>query len=142
MQVSKEFLMEAVGLALLVALILISMQIFQRAVKITSLLEEGQEQKISELEEYEIVQYDGLQIDGMTAISYIKKMVGTYQMPVQVCNEKGNFMISDRSGYEKLRNVNSENYINPLAKYRCTVVRDENEVITEVIVKIETGGIY
>lgn len=138
MHISKEFLIEAVGMSLLVALILISMQMFQRAVKITSLLEEGQEQQITELEEYEIVKYDGLLIDGMTAISYIKRMVSVYGLKVSVVSLNGEFSITMRSECEDLRNINSEKYINPMLKYRCKVIRDENEVITEL--KIEKEG--
>lgn len=138
MHISKEFLIEAVGMSLLVALILISMQMFQRAVKITSLLEEGQEQQITELEEYEIVKYDGLLIDGMTAISYIKRMVSVYGLKVSVVSLNGEFSITMRSECEDLRNINSEKYINPMLKYRCKVIRDENEVITEL--RIEKEG--
>ena len=137
MHISKEFLLEAVGLSLVVALILISMQIFQRAVKVTSLLEEGQEQQLSELEEYEIVKYDGLLMDGMTVISYIKRMIGTFQLPVRVVTKEREFVVSGREEYTELRDIESEKYINPLAKYRCRVVRDENEVVTELEVKIE-----
>ena len=140
MHISKEFLMEAVGLALLVALILIGMQLFRRTVKITSLLELEQEQKISELEEYEVVQFDGLQMDGMTVISYIKKMVGTYSLPVRVNTGQGDFEVTDRSQYNRLREPRDEMYINPLALYRCTVMRDANEVITEIKLTIQEGG--
>ena len=137
MHISKEFLLEAVGLSLVVALILISMQIFQRAVKVTTLLEQNQEQQLRKLEEYEIVKYDGLQIDGMTAISYIKKMTGTYGIPVQVATEKGIFKVREQSQYSSLRDIDSEQYINPLMKYRCEVVRDENEVISEIKLEME-----
>lgn len=140
MHISKEFLLEAVGLSLVVALILISMQIFQRAVKITSLLERGQEKQIAQLEEYEIVKYDGLQMDGMTVISYIKKMTGTYELPVQVVTINGKFTVSEPSQYMSLRDSDSEQYINPFAKYRCEVIRNENAVITEIKIEIEKGG--
>lgn len=137
MHVSKEFLMEAVELSLMVALILISMQLFQRAVKITDLLEANQERKITELEEYEIVKYDGLRIDGMTAIGYIKRMTGTYELPVKVVTEKGEFVITDQSEYAELRNIASAKYISPLTKYRCEIIRDENEAISEIIIRVE-----
>jgi len=137
MHISKEFLLEAVGLSMVVALILISMQIFQRAVKITTLLELDQEQQIVMLEEYEIVKYDGLQMDGMTVISYIKKMTGTYGLPVHVVTTKGEFTVSEKSQYADIRNIDSELYINPLAKYRCEVMRNENEVITEIRIQVE-----
>lgn len=140
MHVSKEFLMEAVGLSLLVVLILISMQMFQKATKITSLLAEGQDKQIMELEEYEIVKYDGLLIDGMTAISYIKKMIGTYELPVNVTTVQKEFVVEEKADYESLRDITSEKYINPLAKYHCEVARDENGVITEIRIFIETKG--
>lgn len=132
--------MEAVGLSLLVALILISMQMYQRAAKITTLLENGQEQQIAELEEYEIVKYDGILIDGMTAVSYIKRMTGTYELPVYITNLTGEYVISDYTECTDLRNISSEKYINPLAKYRCEVVRDENKVIKELRIGIEKEG--
>ena len=140
MHISKEFLLEAVGLSLAVALILISMQVFERGVKITTLLEKGQEQQIVQLEEYEIVKYDGLLVDGMTAISYIKKMTGTYGLTVHVITAKGEFEVSEPSQYINLRDAGSEQYINPLAKYICKVIRDENEVITEIKIEMEQGG--
>lgn len=140
MQVSKEFLMEAVGLSLLVALILISVQMFQKATKLTTLLEEGQDRQIAELEEYEIVKYDGLSIDGMTAISYIKRMTGTYELPVTVTTVNGTFIVTGKAEYEEMRSIASEKYINPLAKYRCEVLRDENNVISEIQLRVEKEG--
>ena len=132
--------MEAVGLSLLVALILISMQLFQRVTKITTLLQQRQEEQIIELEEYEIVKYDGLQIDGMTAISYIKRMIGTYELPVNVVTINGEFTVTNITECAKLRDVQSEKYISPLSKYSCMVVRDENKVITELQLKVITKG--
>jgi len=140
MQISKEFLMEAVGLSLLVALIFISMQMFQKAAKVTSLLESKQEEKIMMLEEYEITKYDGLSIDGMTAASYIKKIVGGYGLPVIVICGQKSFSVTDRSEFGMLREVDSEKYISPYATYRCQVIRDENEVITEINLLKEQEG--
>lgn len=132
MHISKEFLMEAVGMSLLVALILIGVQMFQRAIKITALLEKEQEQKIIELEEYEIVKYDDLKIDGMTAVNYIKKMIGTYELPVYVEEEERAFLLTRREEFDGLRDMDSGKYISPLVTYRCEVIRDENEVITSI----------
>ena len=133
--------MEAVGLSLLVALIFISMQMFQRGVKVSTLLNAEQEEKIVMLEEYEIVKYDGLLIDGLTAVSYIKKMVGNYKLPVFVGAGTESFYVTEREQFEMLRNVDSEKYISPYAVYRCLVVRDENEVIIEVKLLKEQEGV-
>lgn len=140
MHVSKEFLMEAVGMSLLVALILISMQLFQKATQVTTLLEEGQEKKIQELEEYEIVRYDELVIDGMTAISYIKQMVGTYQLWVEISDQEKSFFITETSDFALLRKAGSEKYISPLAVYQCNVVRNENDIITGIQLRKEQEG--
>ena len=141
MHISKEFLMEAVGLSLLVALIFIGMQMFQRAVKVSTLLNAEQEEKIIMLEEYEIVKYDGLLIDGLTAVGYIKKMVGNYELPIRVEHGAESFSITEREQFELLRDIDSEKYISPYAIYRCLIIRDENEVITEVELLKEQEGV-
>ena len=105
MHISKEFLMEAVGLSLLVALIFVSMQMFQRAVKVSTLLNAEQEEKIIMLEEYEIVKYDGLQVDGLTAVNYIKKMVGNYELPIVVETGAESFYVTKRDDFEMLRDI-------------------------------------
>lgn len=132
MHISKEFLMEAVGLSLLVALIFISMQMFQRAMKITTLLGNEQEEKIIMLEEYELIKYDGLIIDGMTAVSYIKKTVGGYEVPVTVESGQETFSVKSREEFSFLRDIASEMYMSPYSMYQCKVVRDENSVISEI----------
>ena len=139
MTVSKEFLLEAVGLSILVALLLISVQLFQRAQKLTALLEEEQEHQITELEEYEIVKYDGLTVDGMTAINYIKRMTGYYNLLVEVVTENRQFIVR-KEDYSELRNIASEKYLSPLALYYCEVLRDENEAIEKIKIIIERSG--
>lgn len=137
MRVSKEFLLEAVGLSLLVALTLISIQLFQRASRLANLLEENQKQQMVKLEEYEITQYNELLLDGMTAVSYIKKMNGTYGLRVKVTTERGEFYVDGTKDYAAMRNLASEKYVNPLKHYRCEVIRDENGVISEIRIEIE-----
>ncbi len=139
MSVSKEFLLEAVGLTILVALMFISVQLFQRAAKLTALLEEGQEQQITELEEYEIVKYDGLKIDGMTAVNYIKRMTSSYAMMVELENAEGSFLIN-KEEYSELRDIASPKYVSPLAMYYCEVLRDENQTIEKIKITIERSG--
>lgn len=139
MSISKEFLLEAVGLSILVALLFISVQLFQRAARLTALLEEGQEQQITELEEYEIIRYDGLKFDGLTAVNYIKRMTGSYHLTVELENTKGSFTIK-KEDYNELRNSNSEKYVSPLATYACEVLRDENQAISKIRITVERSG--
>ena len=76
----------------------------------------------------------------MTAIGYIKRMIGTYDLPVHVVTVSGEFTISEQAQCVNLRDIKSEQYINPMAKYKCEVVRNENEVITEIRIKAEKEG--
>lgn len=140
MNISKEFLMEAVSLSLLVALILIGMQMFKKTIKITNLLEQQQEQTITELEEYELVKYEGLVIDGMTVLGYIKNVIVEYHVPVIIEEKQRTFLVSEREEFGQLRNVDSEKYISPYSFYQCNIIRDENEVITEINLVREQEG--
>lgn len=132
MQVSKQFLLEAASLTLVVALILISVQIFQRATHTVQVIEEKQEKQLQYLEEYEIIQYDGYCIPGSTAVCYIKNMVANYEIPVTVTIADMSFVISNRSQYSDLRNLESDYYINPLGQFRCEITRDDNQSINGV----------
>lgn len=140
MHVSKEFLMEAVGLSLLVALILCSVHLFQRATRLTGLLEEEQEQQMTRLEEYDLVKYDGLLVDGMTAVSYTKMVTGVYHIPVNIKTEQGQFVVNKQEEYVNLRDISSEQYVNPLAKYLCKTVRNENGAIVEITIAVKMEG--
>lgn len=138
--ISKEFLMEAVGLSLLVALLLISVRIFERTVHMTDLVKEEQEQRILELEEYEITQYDGRYLDGMTAIGYIKNMVDNYEIPVTVTTEQHSYIVETPELYTSFRTPESVYYIHPLALYLCDVCRDENGSIAEIKITVKEGN--
>ena len=140
MHISKEFLIEAVGLSLLVALLLISVRIFERTVHITDLVKEEQEQRILEIEEYEIMQYDGMFLDGMTVIGYIKNMVDNYSLPVHVTTEQNSYIVEDSEWYTLFRNPDSVYYIHPFMLYFCDVCRDENGSITEIQITVKEGN--
>lgn len=140
MNISKEFLMEAVGLSLLVALILIGMQMFHKTIKITTLLQNHQEESITQLEEYDLVKYEDLLLDGMTVLGYIKNVVGEHRLPVIVEEKQKKFSVTERAEFGLLRDVESEKYICPYALYKCKVIRDENDVITEINLVREQEG--
>lgn len=140
MNVSKEFLLEAVGLSLLVALLLVGIQLFQRTSSLVSHMDREQEQQLEQLAEHEITQYDGLVIDGITAISHIKNVVGNYQIPVYVETMQNSFVVEKREEYVSLRDAESEHFISSFELYRCEVIRNENGSIERVEIKIQREG--
>lgn len=129
MQISKQFLIEAVGLILTVSLILTGVRLYQRASRVVTMMEQRQDRQFQQMEEYEIIKYEGCSIDGTTAVAYIKHLVGTYGLPVTVTTVDGTFQIAERLQYVNLRNMESDQYINPLGRFNCEVLRDENSAI-------------
>lgn len=139
MQVSKEFLIEAVGLSLLVAFLMLGFQMFQRAGSLIQKFDREQEQQMAELSEYEITQYDGREMDGISVISYIKNMVSNYSLPVWVVTDRGEFTIQDTEELKLLREQDSEYYIGSWELYSCEVVRNENKSIEQIKIRITEG---
>ena len=137
MNISREFLLEAVGLSLMVALLLVGVKMFQRTSDFIAAIDREQEQSIAEMKEYELVRYDEMIIDGITAIGYIKMVVGEYQIPVYVETSENSFLITDKKEYAGIRNLTSPYYMDTLSLYQCTVIRSENESVERVEIKVQ-----
>lgn len=135
MHVSKEFLTEAVGLALLVALLMLGFQMFTRAETLLQRLDREEEKRIEELSEYEIVKYDGREIDGITAISHIKNVVSNYGIQVVLYTEKGSVIVEGAEQLSLLREENSDYYVEAWGIYACNIVRNENDSIEQMIIR-------
>ena len=105
MQISKQFLIEAVGLILTVSLILTGVRLYQRANRAVVMMEQRQDRQFQQMEEYEIVKYEGCSIAGTTAIAYIKHLVGTYGLQVTVTPAGGKCQVEERLQYVNLRNM-------------------------------------
>lgn len=137
MQISREFILEAVGLSLLVMLLLLGTQMFQRATGLIEMLDGEQSRQIESLKEYEITQFDGREIDGVTAVGYIKNMVNHYGLSVCVQTEGKEFVIETKEKCLQLRNEESEYYISSFGLYECCVVRDENGGVDYILITEE-----
>ena len=139
MQVSREFILEAVGLSLLVMLLLLGTQMFQKATGLIELLDKEQSRQIESLKEYEITQFDGRKIDGVTAVGYIKNMVNHYGLSVCVQTEEGEFTVETKERCTQLKDMESEYYIPSFGLYECCVVRDENGGVDYILITEEAG---
>ena len=131
---TKKTLWYAFGLMITVALMFIGLSIFQRAEKTADTLAKGQDAANKNIEEYEIVKFDGYDISGSQAIYYAKEVVGNHGIPVtfKTTLVPAGFVVSDSSLYGEFRDLNSSYYINPIIQYTVEVKRDENDTITGV----------
>ena len=132
MSVIQKFLLGAAGLLLTISLIALGVNMFEKSKKVADRMAQEQDSVAVALEEQGITKYDGYQISGSTAINYIK-VVNSAGVDVEITTSNGTFTVSDDSLYASLRDIHSDKYINPLKEYRCTVVRDENNVIIKVV---------
>lgn len=137
MQISREFMLEAVGLSLLVILLLLGTQMFQRATGLMEMLDKEQSRQIESLKEYEITQFDGREIDGVTAVGYIKNMVNHYGLSVYVQTKDREFTIESKEKCAQLKDKESEYYISSFGIYECCVVRDENGGVDYILITEE-----
>lgn len=135
MNVSKEFLMEAVGLSLLVALLMLGVKMFQSASGLMNYMAERQEETLTRMQEYEIVQYDGQTVDGITAISYIKAMVDQYALPVRIETSGNTYEVKTGKEAAMLREDTSEFGMSVFREYECHVVRGENKNVEYIRMK-------
>lgn len=131
MSVVQKFLLGAAGLLLTISLIAVGLQMFEKSKKVADMMAKEQDSVAVALEEQGITKYDGYQINGSTAINYIK-VVNAAGVDVEVTTANGTFIVSDDTLYASFRDMHSDKYINPLMEYRCTVVRDANNVIVKV----------
>ena len=131
MSVVQKFLLGATGLLLTISLIAVGLQMFEKSKKVADMMAKEQDSVAVALEEQGITKYDGYQINGSTAINYIK-VVNAAGVDVEVTTANGTFIVSDDTLYTSFRDMHSDKYINPLMEYRCTVVRDANNVIVKV----------
>ena len=132
MSVIQKFLLGAAGLLLTISLITLGIQMFEKGKTVADMMAKEQDSIAVVLEEQGITKYDGYEINGSTAINYIK-VVNAAGINVEITTSNGTFTVSDDTLYASLRDIHSDKYINPLKEYACTVVRDENNAIMKVV---------
>lgn len=134
MSVVKEFILFAAGLVITVSLAMIGFKVYSKAAEIGKNIVEQEENSIRELKEYEITRFDGTEIDGSRAISYVKKMYASEGITVEVRTEKKSFVMDEISA-ACIRDTSSVYYMNPLKKYHVTVRFDENDAVNKITVE-------
>ena len=132
MSAAKKFLYGAFIIAVTVALIYMGMNVFKKASGTVEVVTAEQEATGQTVAEYAVMRYDGYEISGATAISYIKTVIQKYDVPVEVTTSGGAFTCIDQSLFAEFRDISSSYYINPMQHYDVTVVRDGNDVIEKV----------
>lgn len=91
----------------------------------------------TELQEVEIMQYDGATVSGSDVINFIRKNLSEYPagstVPFTIVVKTGTVTThKDNSAIANIMNFSHVSYINPTAKFKGKVVRNTNGVIVSV----------
>lgn len=136
MSIVKKAIMISVGLIITVALCYLGIAMYKKATNTINIITENQDKTAQTMNEYAIMRYDGYEISGATAISYIKTVVAQYGIPVKVETSEGSsFTCTDSSVFKDFRDIGSSYYINPMKQYNVNVTRNQNDVITQVLIQ-------
>ena len=135
MSVIKEFILFAAGIVITVSLAVIGFNIYSKAAEMGRQITENEQYALKELKEYEVMRFDGSEVDGSRVISYIKKIYATRDIPIEVTNDAGSFVV-DNASIEEIRNTASSYYLNPLKKYTVTVLSDANDEVAKIKIEI------
>ncbi len=134
MSVIKEFILFAVGIVITVSLAVISINIYSRAAELGRGISAREEAALGELKEYDLLRFDGSEVDGSRTISYIRRMYATRDIPIEVVKDGRRFFI-DGNNLSDLRNTSSIYYISPLEQYRVSVSFDENDAASKITIE-------
>ncbi len=134
MSVIKEFILFAVGIVITVSLAVISINIYSRAAELGRGISAREEAALGELKEYDLLRFDGSEVDGSRVISYIRRMYATRDIPIEVVNDGRRFYI-DGNNMSELRNTSSVYYISPLEQYHVSVSFDENDAASKITIE-------
>ncbi len=135
----KEMLIFAAGLILTISLIFLGFTVFSKALNIGRFVSEKEDQKLQALKREEIEKYEGQEVQGNKIVSYVRNLYGKAEATISVTRKDSNniaysFQI-DSSTINELRNEKSSYFINPMKKYRVTLLRDNNDSITRIEIK-------
>ena len=131
----RKLLMAVGALCITISLIYIGYNQFHKARDVTDAVTANQDKMTKEMLEHDITKYEGYSISGATAISYIKSVVGQYDIHVSIITVAGTMDIVDTTHFTDFRDINSSYYINPMMQYSVTVERDNNDVIVKVVLR-------
>ncbi|MCR5154774.1 MAG: hypothetical protein K6B75_08020 [Lachnospiraceae bacterium] len=136
MQVSKHFIVEAVGLLITVALLSIALGMYKNTEDGLRSIKHRQEATLKRLEEYEITKYDGCLVKGSMAASFVRMAVCDYGLHANISTGKTNYTICEAEMCYLMNNISADEYVNPLNSYKCRVYRDVNGALSEISIEL------
>lgn len=138
-EIAPRALLMAAAVMLSVLLISIMISQYNSAREVVNSSSDVMSRKAEEIRNSDIMQYDGLTVTGEDVINFMKKNLGEDaemygQLTVTLKGVSGNILsYSDTESVSSLTDPENEKYIRPFSKWKCSVKKNKNGIITEVI---------
>ncbi len=138
LQLSMATRFLTLGAATIISCLLISLGMYQyrQAAQLANNVNKRMSELSVWLAEEELLQYEGTELSGAEVVSFYKRyFAGTEVLPdfCMVLVQNGQEYSLDTSGLlELLQTEGEELYCIPQAVYVCSVIRNRNDVITEI----------
>lgn len=112
-------------------------QMAREAKQIGNLVVDDLHQYKTALEERDLMKYDGVTVYGNDVVNLMKAELSEDGTGIWVTVTDGNRSITykERNGVKKVQEIGTLDYIMPTAEYVGEVIRNENEVIIEIVFK-------
>ena len=133
MDIPGKIILGAAGLIMTGVLIGLGFKVMDRTEALSNSVVEEQDKVLQTERVYNVVKYDGYDINGSVAVNYVKTVVSDYDIAVEIVKGAASVTVNEAEQFAKLRRIDSEYYLNPLKEYTCEVNRDVNDEITSVM---------
>lgn len=140
--IAPQALLLAAGIVLSVVLVSIMVTQFKAGKEMVNIAGERILDVTEDIKQSEILQYDGLTVNGADVINFCKKHLGEYTTGEKAdITVNVNYLINGRFAcysyrnsdcLSAIRNPDSEQYIKPVTRWKCEVVKNKNGIITEI----------
>lgn len=133
MSAAEKVVVGAVSLVITLLAIALGFKMVNRTEEMSDIVVEEQDRTLQKEREYNVIKYDGYDINGSIAVNYVKTLVSEQEIEVVIVKGANTVTVTETGQFAGLRRIDSEYYLNPLKEYTCEVVRDVNEEISSVI---------
>lgn len=142
-EVVPSALLMAAGVIISIAVISVMISQMGTAGELSNAVNDGMLERIDDIRNSSITQYDGLTVNGADVVNFYKKQFDDYRSPgsapfeieIDRSNDgKSNGKVySDYMGVDELKDSASIQYIKPSSQWKCRVEKNMNGIITRVV---------
>ena len=139
-EIAPRALLLAVTVIISVLLVSLMIAQFKSAEEIANISSESMNRRAEEIRDEDIMQYDGLTVSGADVVNFCRKNLEDYyngeEAPFKIILKgvSGNSRTyKDYDSILVLMDSEKSEFVNPVSKWTCRVIRNKNGIITEII---------